>query len=435
MKKLLIPFLVCTWGACAFAQTLSGAAALRQEPESRYRVTPIAEGEGWVSSYWGYTAPKLAYDGETYYTAALWGGSPEQAYGTLYAYRDGEWEAGQELPDMYQPPALLLDSSGRLVVLYARQGKPPVLLRARKRGAAEGLEALEPHPAIRNAYYIGAAIRQNTLYMAYLTSPSYNFYLTQLDLDTMQWSEPLLVQEGYVRAKPKTAWTYPVLLATAEGLHLVTSNCPDGGDGNTYDRVWYLFFPEGSNQYTLRQEVAACPMGHIAYAMDMIAGPAGGVHIVLMWNVHKYGAPLPETQSPAGTYHAWRDNETEEWNLDLIAPPCVASLYGEGVGVDSGRVPRDEMRLFAITQQQSAITSLQWNPEGAEGERWRELPPLYPREEIAAAPVFMDVIHPGSGSVMGDLALVSDGLLPGAEGEPSQRTIWAVLPDSKAVTE
>ena len=41
----------------------------------------IDAGVAWVSSYWGYNAPKLVYDGESYYTVALWGAEQATARG------------------------------------------------------------------------------------------------------------------------------------------------------------------------------------------------------------------------------------------------------------------------------------------------------------------------------------------------------------------
>ena len=49
-----------------------------------YDLSKIDAGIGWVSSYWGYNAPKLVYDGESFYTVALWGaGSPRASWVTL----------------------------------------------------------------------------------------------------------------------------------------------------------------------------------------------------------------------------------------------------------------------------------------------------------------------------------------------------------------
>ena len=45
----------------------------RAETDVSYEISKVAEGTAWVSSYWGYNAPKLIYDGNHYYTVGLWG--------------------------------------------------------------------------------------------------------------------------------------------------------------------------------------------------------------------------------------------------------------------------------------------------------------------------------------------------------------------------
>ena len=59
-----------------------------------YELTKIDEGTAWVSSYWGYNAPKLVYDGDSFYTVALWGEERATATGALYKFQDGHWEKG-----------------------------------------------------------------------------------------------------------------------------------------------------------------------------------------------------------------------------------------------------------------------------------------------------------------------------------------------------
>ena len=59
---------------------------VRAETGVSYEVSKVAEGTAWVSSYWGYNAPKLVYDGDHYYTVALWGAEQATATGALYRY-------------------------------------------------------------------------------------------------------------------------------------------------------------------------------------------------------------------------------------------------------------------------------------------------------------------------------------------------------------
>ncbi|MBI4559357.1 MAG: hypothetical protein HY706_17360 [Candidatus Hydrogenedentes bacterium] len=378
-----------------------------------YQVTEIARGHSWVSPYWGYSTPKLVYDGKAYYTAVLWGDSPDSSEGVLYKFENGAWRAGARLPGIYQPATLLLDPKGRVLVAYTRSEKPAAFLRSKIPGSIDDLESVAAPADMPNAYYLGWALRERTVSLAYLTAPAYTMYLTTLDLATLTWTPSARIREGQVETKPKTAWTYPILVPSADGLHLVASNCPDGGEGNTYNEVWHQFYPAGAMKPAREEKVADAPVGHNAYAMDMLLDNAGWAHIVFMWNVRKYGEPLPEGSPPPGTYHAWRDPKTGTWERRYLSSLCIAGLVEDG-----GHV-------LAVTQQNGAVFPLEWQRET---KVWKTLPPLCSAQQIPAGPSFMDVISPASGSAVPGLALVSDGMLPEVSGKRAERVVWAILP-------
>jgi hypothetical protein len=386
-------------------------------PRAQLALSEIDRGHSWVSPYWGYSTPKLVTDGQAYYTAGLWGDAPATAEGVLYKYADGRWVKGARLPGIYQPATLLLDGRGRLIVVHSRSEKPAVFLRSRAQGDVEAFDTLPAPPDMVNAYYIGVAIREARLYIAYITSPSYTMYLARLDLDTRRWTPSAVVCEGQVETKPKTAWTYPILVPDANGLHLVASSCPDGGDGNTYDKVWYLYYPEGSADPSVRELVAECPMGHNAYATDMLVDGEGRVHVAYMWNRHVYGDPLPEGSPDAGSYHSWRDPEAPAWHRIRLGPVGITGLFVEG------------KRLTAVTQRAGTLTPLQWS---ADGKQWQEQPPLTDANTLPVPPGFFDVLSRSSGSIIpGGVPIVGDGLLPEEEGKPRERVLWALLPETE----
>ncbi|MCP4639419.1 MAG: hypothetical protein GY851_03250 [bacterium] len=375
-------------------------------------VDKVARGHSWVSPYWGYNTPKIVWDGNAFYTAGLWGAFGE-ASGVVYKHTDTGWQPGTSLPDIYQPATLVLDSAGRLIVAHTRSGQPIRLLRARAPGTIADFDELDPPPDMAKAYYIGVAIRDEVLYLAYLVDETYSMYLTQLDLASMTWAPSSLVQEGQVATKPKTAWTYPILFPTETGLHLVASNSPDGGDGNTYNQVWHLFFPSDGAP-AVRELVAGCPMGHNAYAMDMTVAADDTVHILFMWNRHVYGATLPEGSPPGGNYHAWREPATGRWRRGQIDLEGILGLYNDGGSVR------------AIGQRDGALATFEWAP----GEqRWIGEFILCPIDTLPAGPSFLDVISLSSGSKAPEgIALVSDGLLPERADEVRERVVWSLLP-------
>lgn len=377
------------------------------------RVTEIDRGHSWVSPYWGYSAPKVVFDGTAYYTAGLWGDTPETSEGAVYRFDEQTWVKGARLPGVYQPALLLLDSAKRLIALYNGQNKPIVVLRAARPGTIDAFDTL-PSPATPNGYYLGAAIRDDVLYLAYASLPGYSMYLTRLDLATRQWSTPVPIAEGQVSTLPKTAWTYPILFPDARGLHLCASNCPDGGEGNTYNIVWYLFFPNGSDTPSVREQVAESPVGYNAFATDMTVEADGTVHIVHMWNGRRYGAPLPPGAPAEGMYHQRRDPASGKWTAAYLTPICIAGFWNSGTSIE------------VITQDAGVLTRRAWDPAHA---AWSAPTPLLDPKQAPAPSTFMDVLAPSSGSALtSSPALVTDGPAPGKPGSAPQRILWAVLP-------
>lgn len=390
---------------------LLAAAGRCQEPPARdCRVVEIARGHSWVSPYWGYSAPKIAFDGSTYYTTGLWGDAPDSAAGVIYKFTGDAWTETYRFPGVYQPAVLLLDSERRLIVIYSRQEQPAVFLRAYKSGTADRFAELPPPPDMQNAFYIGAAIQNDHLYVAYVTTPTYSMYLAVCDLARLVWERSVLVSEGQVSEKPKTAWTYPILIPAQTGLHLVASNCPDGGEGNTYNQVRYTFLPRNSSRQIRHELVAESPVGCNAYAMDAVVDRAGDVHVVHMWNVRKYGPDVSSDLPTPGVYHARRSAATGAWRHTRIADVCIAGLY------------RDADGLSAAAQESGTITLRRWD---AETETWNQAGAVCDRAAAPVPPAFMDLIHAAGGSDMSrGLAIVTDGIVP----ESGERVLWALLP-------
>ncbi|MCE2449825.1 MAG: hypothetical protein J4F35_16035 [Candidatus Latescibacteria bacterium] len=121
-------------------------------------LSKIDAGVAWVSSYWGYNAPKLVYDGE------MWGSEQATAQGALYQLRDGQWHRGYEWDGLnYQPGMVLLDEQRRLLLIYPKINEKPVILRATAPGQIDQFEQLEVPDAIGKAGYMGAGIYDERL--------------------------------------------------------------------------------------------------------------------------------------------------------------------------------------------------------------------------------------------------------------------------------
>jgi hypothetical protein len=377
-------------------------------------LTEIDRGHSWVSPYWGYNTPKIVCDGQSYYTAGLWGATPEEAEGVVYKFEDGAWRPGKRLEGIYQPATLLLDEYNRLIVVYTRKDKPFVLLRGKRSRQIDEFETLPAPPDMPNAYYIGMAIHEGVLSLAYIVEPTYSMYYTQLDLETMEWLPSIVLQEGQVKRKPKTAWTYPILKPDATGTHIVASNCPDGGEGNTYNEVHYVYLWRDSPRRPVRELVARAPVGHNAYALDMHVDRMRSVHVVYMWNRHVYGEPLPAGRPSAGTYHSVRDGLSRQWRRMRLAPVCIAGFHQAGLTVQ------------VVTQEGGALMRRDWD---LGTQTWVNPAELLAAGAAPTGPGFMDVITTSSGSPFDTpLALVSGGLMPEAPDTPRERVLWSLVP-------
>jgi len=371
------------------------------------RIDEIARGHSWVSPYWGYSTPKIVCDGETYYTTGLWGDTPDTSEGVVYRFEAGRWRDVLHLPGIYQPATLLVDGEGRVLVIHTRKEKPVRILRSAKRNEWDDLPLSAGMP---NAYYVGAACSGRHVFLAYLDGLTNSMFLTTLDLVPSVWQEPHVIQEGQTHRKPKTAWTYPILAPTQKGLHLVASNSPDGGEGNTYNQVWYLFFPKDSLEPSIRELVADSPLGHVAYALDLFVDHGGNVHIAMFRHQRVYGEPVPEGAPAAGTYHARRNPETGVWTHGLLSPYALTGFHEDADG------------LMAVTAQHGTFIPYRWHREQSS---WKEMPPLCEPGNVPAAPGFMDVISPYSGSRIRGLAIVTDGF---TSDNKDERILWSLLP-------
>lgn len=381
------------------------------------KMNEIARGHSWVSPYWGYNTPKIVFDGSSYFTTGLWGTDPDQSHGVVYGYEGTSWQEGMQLPDIYQPATLALDPDRRLLVVYARKGKPVCVLRSISPGNIREFEDLPSPPDMTEAYYIGIAIKGNSLYLAHLAGTTNNMYITSLDLGSRKWTSSLLVSEGKTGPKPRVAWTYPILQADDAALHLVASNAPDGGEGNTYNEVWYVRMPLVPDRIVSKEKVAECPMGYLAYATDMTVEKASGaVHVAMMFNHKVYGEDRPLSE-PEGTYHARRDPESGQWYLSRLGPMGIT-----GFGWT-------EQELGAFSTEGGTVVERKWQ---AESRDWSEPVALFDAKGLPGAPSFLDVLSLSSGSVTkGGPAMVTDSLLPSSDGKPQERILWAVLPKER----
>lgn len=376
-------------------------------------VEPIAESDSWVSPYWGYSTPKIVFDGNSWFAVGMRGNAPDQSAGFV-CQRDtnGNWKEIAALPDIYQPPTICLDSERRLIVAHTRSGKPVRILRASHASQPNSLGDLPTPTSMENAYYIGITCFRDTLYLAYITSPDYGMYLTALDLASLQWRTAVQLQKGQLETKPKTAWVYPILAGNDKGLHVVASNSPDGGEENTYNEIWYLLLQPDTLAPVIREKVQSSPMGHVTYAMDMQVDPAGDVHILYQGNRRLYGPPKDPEAQPSGVFHAWRKTATACWSQSRVGPEGMAALSIRGKDVE------------VFLSGNGAIGRYQWENGST---RWSLRENSWAQGTLPGAPGFMDMVSPNSGSVSGRTAAVVDVCDP---EKPMTHRLFFLLADT-----
>lgn len=326
------------FGLC-FVYAVSTAAA----GDIRYDLTPIDRGQTWVSGYWGYNAPKLAYDGRAFYTVGLWGPSLKDCHGNVYKFENGKWIRGAALEGTLQPPMILLDSEKRLNVIYARENKPPRHLRSRRAGEILDFEDIPMHPHAHAGKYMGAGIYKDRIVLCYIAQETYSFYFNVLDLKTGKWSEPALLKTGQQAVYPHTGWVYPVVVPDEKGVHLLITNADTS---LSYNRVGYLHVPYDVHGEQEMQEVL-CEIppnpvqvehGKIAFGQAIWLSPDGTINAVVLY----------QPAHTVGLYAFRRDPKTGQWADTFIRKASVGLKPGDEKIVITGKVLAGNATLGAV---------------------------------------------------------------------------------------
>ena len=385
------------------------ANTLHAQIQVDYQLSKIDEGVAWVSSYWGYNTPKLVYDGDTFYTVGLWGEQQSTSTGVIYKLEDGSWRRGYSWDDLdYQPGTILLDSEGRLVLIYPRISAGPVVLRSVAPGDIDHFESIPVPAAIGKAGYLGAGIFDDRIVLGYIGDPNtYSFVVAVLDLATQQWSGPQVLAEAQRQEEPWTTWLYPIIQPDADGFHLVVSNNADLS--SYYDRMLYMYVPFDDMANPRVEQIARVDpwTENLAFAEAMWRSPDGAVYVT--------GQYKPEDETNQLFVYR-RDPRTEEWTDHLVSGSQVAAVFESAH--DTGRLwmPStygSQLRLYSSTDAAST-----W--------QLASLPDFADADLIST--FFLYGITPASGSVMPDVptAVFSAGPHPNYQ-------LWFVQFDTEGV--
>ena len=351
----------------------------------------IDEGVAWVSSYWGYNAPKLIFDGTAYYTLGLWGPEQATAQGAIYKLENGQWRRGYTWDGLnYQPGLLLLDSQQRLILIYPTINGPPVVLRATEPGQIDRFEPLPVPSSIGKAGYMGAGIHEERLVIGYIGDPAtYTFQMAVLDLGAQTWTGPFVLAPAQRQTEPFTTWLYPVVQPDASGVHLLVSNQPD--PTARYDRILYMHVPYAPAEPP-QPEVLA--QGVMAFGEAMLRTPDGHIYVT--------GQYQPDEEATNQLYIFRRDSQTQAWSGQALSPSQVAAIF---------HVPDAPARLW-IPSTYGAQLRL-YTSEDA-GASWSAEPLPNLEEHGLVSTFFMHGISAASGSLAppGPTVVFSAGVHP-----------------------
>jgi hypothetical protein len=313
--------------SCLISPAISAAGE-----EATFELAKIDGGKTWMTPYWGYNAPKLVFDGKAYYTIGLWGSDYNTAKGFVYKLDRQRWIKGAAFDQLRQPPMLLLDGKGRILIVYRRVleaesngGEAPMaVLRSRAPGDILNFDALAPPPRIAKAVYIGAGVWADRMVVCFCDE-DYDFHLAVLNLGSLQWNDPVVLKKGRRAARPYTAWLYPVVIPDSRGVHLLVSNADSD---SSYNRIGYLYPPwDVAGEMEMEQIFDVAP-GKLAFGQAMWICRDGGVNVVGLWQ------PL-ETM---GLYVFRRDPETGRWVDTFLKKSPVGLKPGDETLVKRGRV-------------------------------------------------------------------------------------------------
>ncbi len=368
------------WSVVAILMILVTQPLRAVADEIGFHLSKIDEGLTWVSGYWGYNGPKLVHDGEYYYTVGSWGADQPSSKGIVYRYDGTTWEKGYEWTDLnYQPALILLDSQKRLIIIYAKPGAKPRILRANAPGDFNNFTPLFVSNSIPRAGYIGAGIHDNRLVIGYIGgNDTYSFYTAVMNLDTQQWSTPILHAAAQQSTIPYTSWVYPIIQADATGFHMVASNA---GTSSNYDRIVYKYVPYSASSAPPTEiiaEVVLPPIWRIAFGMSMWRDDAGAIYVTAQYN--------PDPGNMLTVYR--RDPTTSIWSSRQISTSQIAAVY---------QGPSDASNLWLMSTFGS---SLRLYNSSDEGNSWQlQTLPSFSEYGLVSS-FFLHGLNPGSGSVM-----------------------------------
>ncbi len=330
--------------------------------------------ECWVSPLWGTNAPRFVRQSDgTVWLLGFEGHYP--ASETVIYRRDVQtgWSEAGRISDCYQPSVILLDENENLHLLTNSQTDPTRHIRGVWTGDSLALETV----AIGNwsdggrGWYLGAGLRGNDLYMAYI-SLDYDFWLTWKTLDSKSWVEPVKLFDGFADPGGNYSMLYPRFTFSADSGYIMASHTSDGSTYNFKDGV-YLYSFELNNPAAVSEEtIWLGRKGYDAYGYDMIYGQNHQLVAAYASGRHIYGE-IDSSLGPNGIFTATKQTGGP-WTRRLIkSERGFLSLSQDEAG-----------SLYAFATN-AAYAEGNFTPYRSQdhGQSWEFVPELTPIEGLA----------------------------------------------------
>jgi hypothetical protein len=343
------------------------------------------DGSTWTSATWGYTSPKLLYDGGRVYAVNMVGAGPGKDVARLYWRDAGGWHTGADISPMYQPATMLLDAAGHINVFVTETAGPVHHWRSlRPRDVTEFAEVPVPRPESFRYGYLGVGTDGKMIALCGVDETYSMWFAVKPSVDR-PWRRPRRIVPSQKATPPWTSPVYPVVIPDGNVVHVIYSNSPDGGVHNTYNRVEHVACDMRTGRVAHREVVAEGPVGEMTYGVDALKGSDGTLYALYEAGAYVYGGKRPDISERAGLFcAALRPGGV--WERVRITPtPGNGQLFLDSVGTLHAFLTTSTNTLHFV----SSDSGRAWAP-AADPVAWD------------GSGAFLYVMKPSSGSVITD---------------------------------
>ena len=258
-------------------------------------------GTPWTAHTWGYSTPKLLFDGKNEYAVGLIGTGPGHDFARLFMRDSLGWHKGADIAPVYQPTTIVLDRKGRINLFCTEAGKQGFNWRSKRPGDVSDFEQIPlPKPEKFSFGYLGAGVDRNVMALVGLDS-GYNMWITCQQSPSSVWTEPIMLVKS-IRELPRISPVYPIVMPRDKQVYVVYSNSPDGSIHNTYNRVEYLIYDIPTARVVKHEIITDGPIGEYTFGLDAYLAPDGTLYVLHFGGIRVYRKKRADIGSRRGLF-------------------------------------------------------------------------------------------------------------------------------------